>query len=75
MSDFLNTEQALAELVKIVGKIIYASTGLKAIYAGSKQIPKPEGEFAMIDQPVMIPNSVWEDNYYEEENNAVHTYN
>ena len=75
MSDFLNTEQALVELVKIVGKVVYAATGLKSIYSGSKQIPKPEGEFVMIDQPVMIPNSVWEDNYYEEGDCAVHTYN
>lgn len=75
MSAYLNTEQALAELVKIVGKVVYAATGLKAIYSGSKQIPKPEGEFAMIDQPVVTPNSVWEDNYLEEENVAVHTYN
>ena len=73
MSDYLNTEQALAELVKIVGKVVYAATGLKAIYSGSKQIPKPEGEFAMIDQPVVTPNSVWEDNYVEDENCAVHT--
>lgn len=75
MSDYLNTEQALAELVKIVGKVVYAATGLKSIYAGSKQIPRPEGEFVMIDQPVVTPNSVWEDNYIEEDNYAVHTYN
>lgn len=75
MSDYLNTEQALAELVKIVGKVVYAATGLKSIYAGSKQIPRPEGEFVMIDQPVVTPNSVWEDNYVEEDNYAVHTYN
>lgn len=75
MSDYLNTEQAMAELVKIVGNIIYASTGLKTIYSGSKQIPKPEGEFAMIDQPVVTPVSTWEDDYYEEENRAVHTQN
>lgn len=75
MSDFLNTEQAIAKLVDIVGKIIYASTGLKVIYAGSKQIPKPEGEFVMIDQPIITPDSVWEDNYYEDENCAVQTHN
>lgn len=75
MSNYLNTEQALAELVKIVGKVVYAATGLKAIYSGSKQIPKPEGEFAMIDQPVVTPVSVWEDDYYEEENCAVQTHN
>lgn len=75
MSDFLNTEQALDQLVDVVGKIIYASTGLKVIYAGSKQIPKPEGEFAMIDQPVVIPVSTWEDNYYEDEDCAIQTHN
>ena len=75
MSDYLNTERALAELVKIVGKVVHASTGLQAIYSGSKQIPKPEGEFVMIDQPVVTPNSVWEDNYVEEENCAVQTFN
>lgn len=75
MSNYLNTEQALAELVKIVGKVVYAATGLKAIYSGSKQIPKPEGEFAMIDQPVVTPVSVWEDDHYEEENCAVQTHN
>ena len=75
MSDYLNTEQAMAKLVDIVGKIIYASTGLKVIYSGGKQIPKPEGEFAMIDQPVVTPVSVWEDDYYEEANCAVQTHN
>lgn len=75
MSNYLNTEQAMAKLVDIVGKIIYASTGLKVIYSGGKQIPKPEGEFAMIDQPVVTPVSVWEDDYYEEANCAVQTQN
>ena len=75
MGAYLNTEQAMAKLVDIVGKIIYASTGLKVIYSGGKQIPKPEGEFAMIDQPVVTPVSVWEDDYCEEVNCSVQTHN
>lgn len=76
MAGFTNSDEAFAELTKIVGRFCIESTGKKVVEADEEIIPKQDGEFILIDLSD-VDQLDWQDNEWIDENGryyATHNY-
>lgn len=73
---FTNSDEAFAELTKIVGRFCFEATGKPVVVADENIIPKQEGEFILVDQSDTDQRD-WQDNEWIDENGvyfATHNY-
>ncbi|WP_105492283.1 phage neck terminator protein [Escherichia coli] len=58
-------EKVFDDLETTIGKLVRVSTGRKVILAEDDSIPKPDGEFVLL-QTLAINPTTWEDNVFQD---------
>ena len=67
-------EKVFSDLETTVAKLVKVATGRTVVLAESSTIPKPEGEFVLL-QTLAINPTTWEDNEFQDaEGNAYVTH-